>query len=205
MRKLSEIALARHRLTKCDSSNDSHQLRLPEVLTPEEQAQALFGEPDSDSAPDLCFFARAFIATTLPHKRPGSPQFTRKCHFYTLSLTAPVEVGLPYGRLPRLALSALTTAAVRAKSPSITLAHNLPSWAVSLGLVPSYGPRGTIPALRSQLHQLLSTTVNITWRTTKHSYPGTSDQIGSAGFRVGYEHNLDSAADSLRAAVRGLL
>jgi hypothetical protein len=146
----------------------------------------------------LCFFARAFVATTLPHRRQASSQFTRECYFYTLSLTAPDEVGLPYGRLPRLALSALTTAALRVKSPSITLGKNLPSWALSLGLVPSYGPRGTIPALRSQLHQLLSTTVNITWDTTRRSSPGPPERMGSAGFRIGYEHNLDAAAEPLQ-------
>jgi len=68
---------------------------------------------------------------------------------------------------------------------------------VSLGLVPSYGPRGTIPALRSQLNQLLSTTVSITWDTTRQSPGRGPEKIGSAGFRIGYEHNLDSAAESL--------
>ncbi|HKH47598.1 MAG TPA: hypothetical protein VKM72_23320, partial [Thermoanaerobaculia bacterium] len=75
------------------------QLLLPEVLPPLEPALTLFGGYDADPAPDLCFFARAFVATTLPHKRPSASQFTRECHFYTLSLTAPEEVGLPYGRL----------------------------------------------------------------------------------------------------------
>ncbi len=177
-------------------AHTAEQLLLPEVLPSLKPALTLFGGDDSDAATDLCFFARAFVATTLPHKRPASSQFTRECYFYTLSLTAPEEVGLPYGRLPRLALSALTTAAIRAKSPSITLGRSLPSWAGSLGLVPSYGPRGTIPALRSQLHQLLSTTVSITWDTSRRS-PGTPERIGSAGFRIGYEHNLDAAADSL--------
>ena len=74
---------------------------------------------------------------------------------------------------------------------------NPTAWAVSLGLVPSYGLRGTIPALRSQLHQLLSTTVSITWDTTRRSPGSTPECIGSAGFRIGYEHNLDSAANAL--------
>jgi hypothetical protein len=180
------------------ASHGPRQLRLPEILPPLAPALTFFGTDDSGPAPELCFFARAFVATTLPHKRPAGPQFTRECYFYTLSLTAPEEVGLPYGRLPRLALSALTTAALRAKSPSIILDKSLYSWAVSLGLAPSYGPRGTIPALRSQLHQLLSTTVNITWDTRRRSSEGTTDRIGSAGFRIGYEHNLDSGAEPLQ-------
>jgi hypothetical protein len=161
-------------------------------------ALSLFGGDDSGPAPDLCFFARAFVATTLPHKKTTSSQFTRECYFYTLSLTAPEEVGLPYGRLPRLALSSITTAALRTKSPTITLDKSLHSWAVALGLVPSYGPRGTIPALRLQLHQLLSTSVNITWNTTQRFSSGKPDRMGSAGFRIGYEHNLDSTAEPLQ-------
>lgn len=180
------------------ASPTAGQFLLPEVLPPLESALALFGGDDSGPAPDLCFVARAFVATTLPHKRPASSQFTRECYFYTLSLTAPEEVGLPYGRLPRLALSALTTAALRTQSPLITLGKNLPAWALSLGLVPSYGPRGTIPALRSQLHQLLSTTVNISWGTTRRSSAGTPERVGSAGFRIGYEHNLDAATEPLQ-------
>lgn len=136
MRKIQDLAVvARYRSNpRTEGTPLSDQFVHSEVFPPIEPALTLFGDKDSGSAQDLCFFARAFVATTLPHKRPPTPQFTRECYFYTLSLTAPEEVGLPYGRLPRLALSALTTAALRAKSPSITLERNLPSWAVSLGL-----------------------------------------------------------------------
>lgn len=43
----------------------------------------------------------------------------------TLSLLAPSHVGLPYGALPRLLLSWLTTEAVRTRERTLVLGPNL--------------------------------------------------------------------------------
>src|SRR5215210_7628451 len=47
------------------------------------------------------FLARAFIVATLPHSRPESNEFTRRNGYYRLTLLAPTDIGLPYGRYPR--------------------------------------------------------------------------------------------------------
>lgn len=51
----------------------------------------------------------------------------------TLSLSAPSDVGLPYGALPRLLLSWLTTEAVRTRERTVLLGPTLWRFMVDLG------------------------------------------------------------------------
>ena len=69
-----------------------------------------------DRAPLVGFLARALVQATLPHSDPKSNEFVRRNGHLTLSIMAPRNVGLPYGRYPRLVLAYLSTEAVRRKT-----------------------------------------------------------------------------------------
>ncbi len=69
----------------------------------------------------LGFMARVLVQATMPHRKADSNEFTRTNGAFTLSMLAPTKVGLPYGSLPRLLVSWLTTEAVRTKDPVLVL------------------------------------------------------------------------------------
>jgi hypothetical protein len=125
----------------------------------------------------------------VPHSKPTSNEFTRRNGYYRLTLLSPTDIGLPYGRYPRLALAWLTTRAVKTKSPYLELGPSLAKFAQALGINPTTGPRGTLTGLREQLHRLLSVTVSCQWDTT--SAPQAADKVkGRTGYSICYQHEL---------------
>jgi hypothetical protein len=104
------------------------------------------------------FLARALVQATLPHSDPKANEFVRRNGHFTLSILAPKDVGLPYGRYPRLVLAYLTTEAVRRKSPDIELGSHFSHFCAALGIPPTTGPRGSLPLLRDQLQRLFAST-----------------------------------------------
>jgi hypothetical protein len=107
----------------------------------------------------LGFVSRLFIGTTLPHSEPADNQFTRTNGLYDLCLLAPRQVGLPYGRYPRLALAWMITEAVKKKTPLLPLPTSLSKFASQIGVTPSTGCKGTLTQLRDQLLRLVNLTI----------------------------------------------
>lgn len=105
---------------------------------------------------DVGFFARALVQATMPHSDPGTNEFVRRNGYYTLSMMAPAEVGLPYGRYPRLVLAYLATEAVRRKTRMLELDACFSDFCGRLGVTPTSGPRGTMTLVREQLQRLFA-------------------------------------------------
>lgn len=103
----------------------------------------------------LGFVSRLFIATTLPHSEPADNQFTRSNGLYDLCLLAPRQVGLPYGRYPRLILAWMITEAVKKTTPLLPLPTSLSKLAYQIGVTPSTGSKGSLVQLHDQLLRLL--------------------------------------------------
>ncbi|MBP9145745.1 MAG: pirin [Thermoanaerobaculia bacterium] len=121
--------------------------------------QALYlDQEDAYAAGEVGFLARALVQATLPHSDPNANEFVRRNGHFTLSILAPKDVGLPYGRYPRLVLAYLTTEAVRRKSPDIELGGHFSHFCAALGIPPTTGPRGSLPLLRDQLQRLFAST-----------------------------------------------
>jgi len=141
-------------------------------------------EVDAKSAGELGFMPKIFVQATLPHSRPVVHEFERINGKYSLHLTAPPSVGLPYGSYPRLVLPWLTTEAVRTKSPEIRLGATFSEFMYSLGLTPVTGKRGTVRRMRDQLHRLFSTTIR--WTYTDEA----RGQASGRGLVIAGEHQL---------------
>ncbi len=119
--------------------------------------QALYlDQEDAYAAGEVGFLARALVQATLPHSDPKTNEFVRRNGHFTLSILAPKDVGLPYGRYPRLVLAYLTTEAVRRKNPDIELGSHFSHFCATLGIPPTTGPRGSLPQLRDQLRSVSS-------------------------------------------------
>lgn len=117
----------------------------------------------AQEAGTLGFMARAMIQATLPHKEAASNEFIRTNGNFTLSLLAPSKIGLPYGVIPRLLLSWITTEAVRTKQREIELGDSLSAFMRELDLVPTGGRWGSITRLKEQMTRLFSSSITCTY------------------------------------------
>ena len=118
---------------------------------------------EARAAGALGFMARMLVQATLPHRRLEQTSFDRQNGKLRLSIYAHPDVGLPYGRYPRLLLIWVCTEAVKTKSPVLELGPTLSSFMAELGLIPSGGNWGTIHRLREQMRRLFSATVAYTY------------------------------------------
>lgn len=111
----------------------------------------------------LGFMARALVQATLPHRRAEGNEFTRVNGSYTLSLLAPSHIGLPYGTIPRLLLSWMTTEAVRTKSRELVLGDSLSGFMAELDMMATGGRWGSITRLKGQMTRLFASSVTCTY------------------------------------------
>ena len=128
------------------------------------------------------YMARVLTQATIPHKKVISNEFERSNGIFTLSILTPSKIGLPYGTIPRLILSWLTTEAVRTKSQELILGHTLSSFMQELGLIPSGGRWGSITRLKNQMQRLFTATISCT-------YDG-KDNAAGIGFNIAREYHL---------------
>jgi hypothetical protein len=78
------------------------------------------------------------------------------------------ETGLPFGTIPRLLLSFLTTEAVRTKNLEITLGNNLSDFLRKLGTEPTGGRWGSITRVKTQAERLFSCSVTCRYDEEGH-------------------------------------
>ena len=114
----------------------------------------------------LGFMARAMIQATLPHKKVAGNTFERTNGNYTLTIIASPKIGLPYGAMPRLLLSWVTTEAIRTKSRDLVLGDSLSGFMRELGLVPTGGRWGSITTLKNQSERLFGSVFQAYYKNT---------------------------------------
>lgn len=114
---------------------------------------------DAKQAGRLGYMARALVQATMPHKSTAEHQFTRRNGAFELSITALGRDGLPYGSVPRLLLSWMTTEAVYTRSPVLELGPTLSAFMAELGLGRTGGVKGDITRFRNQATRLFSSAI----------------------------------------------
>lgn len=148
-----------------------------------ELAQDVFGGDFEEARKDghIGFYARVLTQATMPHSRPSEAVVTRRNGDLQLRMAA-LGPGLPYGTIPRLLLTWMTTEAVRTKQRELVLGDHLAGFMRALDLVPTGGRWGTIPRLRAQMTRLLSTAVGVTY--------ADREGAGGAGWVVADQYQL---------------
>jgi len=126
------------------------------------EALAIEAEEARDAGA-LGFMARAMVQATLPHKQVAGNEFTRTNGNFSLTLLAPSKIGLPYGSIPRLLLSWITTEAVKTRERELELGNSLSQFMGELGLVPTGGRWGSITRLKNQMQRLFASSVTCTY------------------------------------------
>jgi hypothetical protein len=113
---------------------------------------------DARSAGTLGFLTRLTALTHLPYRQLPDSRFTRRNGPYVLHIQAVPDLGLPYGRYPRLLLAWITTEAVRTRSRYLELGSSLSSFMNQIGISPHGGAHGPLGRFQDQLARLLATT-----------------------------------------------
>lgn len=139
-------------------------------------------QEDPRESGSIGFMTRAMVQATMPHRDPRSNEFRRRNGNYTLIMMAPAEIGLPYGALPRLILSWVSTEAVRTRRPDVVLGDSLAAFMRELGLTATGGRRGTIPRVKQQIQRLFSTSISCIYSGESH--------WANVGFRIADETRL---------------
>lgn len=151
----------------------------PDKLTLE--ALAIEAE-QAKQAGALGYLARIFTQIGLPHSTVPGSQFVRSNGNLTLTISAMSDTGLPFGSIPRLLLSWVTTEAVRTGSPVLELGPTLSAFMAELGLARQGGKRGDITRFRNQAVRLFSSAISLRYAEKAHD--------AGVGFNLADEYNL---------------
>lgn len=117
---------------------------------------------DAKKAGTIGYMARMLVQATLPHKATEDMVFKRQNGAFQMSIVAPD--GLPYGSIPRLLLSWMTTEAVRTRSPVLVLGSTLSAFMAELDLGRRGGKRGDITRFKNQAERLFSSTISCRYK-----------------------------------------
>ncbi len=101
----------------------------------------------------------SFVQASLPYSARAGREFIRRAGKYRLILYSPD--GLPYGSIPRLVMSWMTTEAVKTHSRTLYLGDSLSAFLEELGLHRTGGPRGDITRLRRQIDLLFGCFISL--------------------------------------------
>jgi Plasmid encoded RepA protein len=136
-------------------------------------------------AQDVGYLARLFTQTSLPYRDPGDvPFWGRRNGDLSLTVQPGVvteadgtsrSIGYPFGTVPRLLLTWLSTEAVRTKSRDLILGENLSDFMRQLGMQATGGRNGTIHRLRTQAERLFQASLSVRW----------DNEHGTGGGRMG--------------------
>ena len=142
-----------------------------------DQVNQLVAASEADA--DLGFMARLMALCSLPRTDPGNRlQYKRVNGPFTLVMFTSGETKLPYGVLPRLLLSWVTTEAVRTQSRELVLGRSLAEFMRAIGI--EHGGGAHRRRLRTQMDRLFSASVSLIYQD-EHSKQFVTSQIADRG------------------------
>lgn len=143
-----------------------------------------------DTDGETGYLARLFTQTSLPYRDPGDvAAWGRRNGDLVLTVQPgmtidengePRSIGYPFGTVPRLLLTWLSTEAVRTRSPELTLGDSLSDFMRQLGMTPTGGRNGTITRLAKQMERLFQASLSVRWEGTANRRTGARLNVASA-------------------------
>ncbi len=109
----------------------------------------------------LGVISTAMIYASLPHSAIEGAVFKRRNGDLSLTILNDPDIGLPYGKMPRLITAFLCTEAKRTKEPVISLGRSKNEFAKKLGLGTGGGPRGDLTRLTEQAKRLFTSHITL--------------------------------------------
>ena len=125
-----------------------------------DQVTQLVGASEADA--ELGFMARMLALCSLPRTNPGNRlRYIRRNGPYTLVMNAGGLYKLPFGTLPRLLLTWISTEAVRTQGRVLVLGDSLSAFMRKLDIYSTSG--GVHTRLRTQMDRLFASTVSVVY------------------------------------------
>jgi len=116
----------------------------------------------------LAFMARSMVLTFMPHKKQKNNEYTMQNGDQLLHMSAPKEIGLPYGSIARLIVAFWVTQVIKTKKRDVELGDSLSKFMSELDMVPTGGKWGSITRVKEQMNRLIATSI----------YSGTHNEFG---------------------------
>ncbi|WP_207545757.1 replication protein RepA [Achromobacter insolitus] len=110
----------------------------------------------------LGFIATAMIYASLPHSDLETAVFKRKNGSISITIMNDPDIGLPFGKIPRIITAFLCTEAKQTASRTIQLGRSQAEFAKKLGLNTGGGKRGDITRLKDQATRLFTSRITLT-------------------------------------------
>ena len=155
----------------------------------DKQAASELTQPDPVLQQELGFVTSAMIFAALPHKAVKSGIYKRTDALVTLSVMNDPDIGIPYGRYPRLLLAHICTLAKRSGERRIVLGDNQADFMRRLGLNPDgMGKRGQVSLVKNSAIQLF--TAAIRWRENgENKFNFKNIEVASQGSLIWTPHS----------------
>jgi len=154
---------------RAEAAKRKRKRLVPESISTLMQRGLAIETDEAQDAGAIGFMARAMTMASLPHSRVPGSSFERHNGAFSLSIVAPPRVGLPYGTVPRLLLSWLTTEAVRTSSRELVLGDTLSGFMRQLDLVPTGGRWGSIKRLKDQSERLFASSITAIYKDERRT------------------------------------
>lgn len=146
---------------------------------------------DSDS---LGFMATAMIYASLPHSEVDGGIFKRKNNDLSLTIMNDPDIGLPYGKIPRIITAFLCTEAKRQElsdAPEvIKLGRSQAEFIKKLGITTGGGPRGGVTYFKDQATRLFTSRISLIGQPDSQFHFQNLD-IASKGMILWNPHHPD--------------
>ncbi|MGV7206096.1 replication protein RepA [Xanthomonas citri] len=107
------------------------------------------------------YIATAMIHASLPHSKVDGAIFKRRNGDLQISILNDPDIGLPYGKMPRVITAFLCTEAKLKQNPEIHLGRSQAEFAKKLGLSTGGGPNGDITRLKEQARRLFTSHITL--------------------------------------------
>jgi len=155
----------------------------------EKQAASALTKPDPALQQELGFVTSAMIFAALPHRAVKTGIYKRSDALVTLSVMNDPDIGIPYGRYPRLLLAHICTLAKRSGERRIMLGENQADFIRRLGLNPDgMGKRGQVSLVKKSAIQLFTTAIR--WRENgKNKFNFKNIEVASQGSLIWMPHS----------------
>ncbi len=117
----------------------------------------------------LGFISSALVQSVFPYRAVKDIQINKQYGTHSLTLTSvSAGISLPFGVLPRLLVTWISTEAVRTQSSQLILGKSLSQFMSKLGIVPTGGRWGSITRLRDQMKRLAAVAISYKYDDGDH-------------------------------------
>lgn len=135
-------------------------------------ADEVFGMP-ANEADQMAFMSKCFIQATLPHSDPGRVEgWGRRSGNYSMSIQPGgylgdqgqwINLGVPYGSIPRLILAWLNAEVVKTASREVILGKSYSEFLRKLGYGTTGGKKGDLTRVKNQSERLFSSKISLVY------------------------------------------